>query len=63
MLAGGVILDHRLDCFAGWHVCLDCVEKGDELLMPMALHIAVDDCAVEGVGGSKERGRSQQIIF
>jgi|SRR6516164_1121957 len=42
MLVGSVIVEDRMDGFAGRSRRLDGVEEADELLMPMALHVAAD---------------------
>ena len=55
MLVSGVVVDHRLDLLAGRNVALDGLEEADELLVPMALHAASDDIAVEHVE-SRENG-------
>src|SRR6516164_8258311 len=52
MLVGGVIVDDRMDLLTLGDLRVDLIEEADELLMPMALHIAADDGAVENV----ERG-------
>jgi hypothetical protein len=38
-----------VDLLSRWHLRLDGVEEADELLVPVALHIAADDGAVEDV--------------
>src|SRR4029079_6106924 len=38
------------------------VEEADELLVPMALHVAADDGAVENVKGGKQRGRAVALV-
>jgi hypothetical protein len=40
---------------------LDGVEEADELLMPMPLHVAADDRAVENVQRGKQRRRSIRL--
>jgi hypothetical protein len=47
MLVGGVVVQDRVDRLAGGDFALDGVEEADELLMPMALHVAADDGSVE----------------
>ena len=41
---------------------LDGVEEADELLMPVALHAAADDGAVEDVEGGEQRGRAVALV-
>ena len=47
---------------AGRHLALDGVEEADELLMPVALHAAADDGAVEHVQGGEQRGRAVALV-
>jgi transposase len=57
MLVGGVIVEDHMHCFAGRNRRLDGVEEADELLMPMALHVAADHRAVEDVERGEQRRR------
>jgi hypothetical protein len=47
-----VIVDDCVDHFSRRNLRLDRIEEADELLVPMALHVAADDGAVEDVEGS-----------
>src|ERR1019366_8509007 len=58
MLVGRVIVDDRMSCLASWNLGFDGIEKADELLMPMTLHVAPDHRAVKNVEGGEERRRS-----
>ena len=49
MLVRGVIVEDGVNDFAGWNLGLDGVEEPDELLMPVALHVATDYRAVEHI--------------
>jgi hypothetical protein len=40
-----------VDFLSGRHLRLDGIEEADELLVPVALHIAADDGPVEDVEG------------
>lgn len=51
VLVGCVVVDDGVDLLSRRHLRFDGVEKADELLVPVALHIAADDGAVEDVGG------------
>src|SRR4051812_28357746 len=51
LLVGGVVVEDDVDDLAGWDLCLDGVEEANELLVPVALHAAADDGAVEDVEG------------
>ena len=59
---GGVVVEDRVDRLAGGNLALDGVEKADELLMPMALHVAADHCAVEDVHRGEQRRRAVPLI-
>jgi hypothetical protein len=41
---------------------LDRIEKADEVLAPMALHVAPDDSAIEDVKGSEQRGGTVTLV-
>ena len=46
MLVGRIVVDDGVDHFSHRDLLLDGVEKADELLMAMALHVAANDGAV-----------------
>ena len=52
-VSGIVVEDHVYD-LAGRHGRFDAVEETDELLVPMALRVAVNDCAIEDIEGACE---------
>src|SRR5580658_814334 len=58
VLVGGVVVEDRMDGLAGGALALDGVEETDELLMPMALHVAADHGSVEHVHRRKQRRRA-----
>ncbi|AWM29807.1 hypothetical protein AOX55_00004371 (plasmid) [Sinorhizobium fredii CCBAU 25509] len=51
-----------MDRLVGRHLGVDGVEKTDELLMPVTLHVPADDGAVEHVEGGKQRGRAMPLV-
>ena len=55
MLVGGVVVEDHVDDLSGGNLRLNGVEEADELLVPMALHVAADDLAVENVEGGEQR--------
>ena len=57
-----VIVDDCVDHFSRRDLRLDRIEEADELLVPMALHVAADDGAVEDVEGSEERGGTVTLV-
>ena len=44
------------------HLRFDGVEEADELLVPVALHIAADDGAVEDVEGREQCRRAMTLV-
>src|SRR5271154_993482 len=63
MLVGGIVIENDMDDLTGWNLHLDGIQKSNEFLMTMALHIAADDCAVENVeSGEQRRGAVPFVI-
>src|SRR5579872_6655145 len=62
MLMGGVIVEDRMDGLACRDLALDGVEKADELLMPVALHVAADDGSVEHVHRGEQGRRPVPLV-
>src|SRR5215472_16631742 len=62
MLVGGVIVDDRMDLLTLGDLRVDLIEEADELLMPMALHIAADDGAVENVERGEQCRRAVALV-
>ncbi len=60
---GRVIMEDDVTDFPGGNLGIDGVEEADKLLMPVALHIAADDGAVErGECGEQGRGAVPLVI-
>ena len=57
-----VIVEDDVDDLAGRDLSLDCVQKADELLMPVPLHAAADDCAVEHAERGKQDGGAVPLV-
>ena len=55
MLLGGVVVENEVDDLTYRDLSLSRVEKADELLIAMALHVLADDRAVEHVTGVEQR--------
>ena len=49
MFVGRIVVDDGVDGLSRRDLRLDGVEKADELLVPVALHVAADNSAVEDV--------------
>src|SRR6201981_1693408 len=62
MLVGCVVVDDGVDLLSRRHLRLDSVEEADELLVPVALHIAADDGAVEDVEGREQCRRAMTLV-
>src|SRR6201982_2825023 len=62
MLVGGVVFDDGVDRLALGDLRFDGVEETNELLVPMAFHVASDDSAVEDIECSKQRGGSMTFV-
>jgi hypothetical protein len=58
----GVVVDDGVDLLSRRHLRLDGVEEADELLVPVALHIAADDGAVEDVEGREQCRRAMTLV-
>src|SRR5260370_40223319 len=63
MLVRCVVAEDHMNCLARRDLSLEGVEEADELLMPMPLHVATDDRAVENVQRSKQRRRSMALVI
>ena len=55
MFVGRVVVDDGVDRHSHWHLRLGGVEEADELLVPVALHVAADDGAVKHIEGGEQR--------
>ena len=62
MFVGGVIVDNGVNVFAGWYLTFDLVEKADEFLVPVVLHVLTDDLALVHVEGRKQRCRAMPLV-
>src|SRR6202453_797773 len=62
VLMGGVIVDDGVDRLSRGNLLLDDIEKANELLMAMALHVAADHRAVEDVHRGEQRRRAMPLI-
>ena len=52
-----------MDQLAGRDSALDGIEEADELLMPVSLHAAAEDDAIERVEGGKRGGRAVPLVI
>src|SRR6476619_3006718 len=62
MLVGRIVVDDGMDRLSRRDLRLDGVEEADELLVPVALHVAADDSAVEDVEGGEQRRRAMAFV-
>jgi hypothetical protein len=59
----GVVVDNGMDQVVDWDRTLDGIEEADELLMPVSLHAAADDLAVEHVEGGEQRRDAVALVI
>src|SRR5277367_430676 len=62
MLVGGIVVKNDMNDLADRNLRLDRVQKSNEFLMTMALHIATDDRAVEDVESGEQRRRAVPFV-
>src|SRR6202035_1705139 len=58
----GVVVVDGVDRLAGLDLALDGVREADELLMPVPLHAAADDLALQDVEGGEQGGRAVALV-
>lgn len=63
MLVGGIVVENDVDDLTDRNLRLDGVQKSNEFLMTMALHIATDDRAVEDVESGEQYCRAVPFII
>ena len=63
MLVRGVIVEHGMDQFAGWHVALDGIEETNEFAMSVALHASADHPSVEHAERGEQGGRAVPLVI
>ena len=62
MLMGGVVVEDNVDGLVGRDLSVNNVQEANELLVPVALHIAPDNRPVEDVQGGEERRGSIAFV-
>ena len=62
VLVGGVVIKDDMHGLACRNVVFQPIEETDELLMPVALHVAPEDRAIEHVERGKKRGGAVALI-
>jgi hypothetical protein len=63
MFVGGIVVENDVDDLADRNLRLDGVQKSNEFLMTMALHVAADDRAVEDVKRSEQRRGTVPLVI
>src|SRR5260370_24572673 len=58
----GIVVDDRVDRLSLGNVRVDLIEEADEFLMPVALHVAADNCAVEDLERGEHRGGAVALV-
>ena len=59
----GVVVEDGMDQFADRDRAVDGIEEADELLVPVSLHAAAEDDAIEGIEGGKQNGRAVPLVI
>ena len=62
VLMGSIVVEDHMDRLVGRHLALDSIEKADEFLVPVALHAASDDLAVQDVEGGEQGGGAMALV-
>ena len=62
MFVGCVVVDDGVDRLSRRHLRFDGIEEADKLLVPMVLHVATDDGAIEDVESGEERSRAMTFV-
>ena len=62
MLVGGVVVDNGVNGLSGRNLLLDDIEKSDEFLLAMTLHVATDHRAVEDVHRGEQCRRAVPLV-
>ena len=63
MLVGRIIVDNGVDGLVCRNIALDAVEKSDELLVAMALHVLPDDGCIQNVQRRKQGGCAVALVI
>ena len=64
VFVGAVVVENDMDHLTGWDIALDNVQEANELLVPMAFHVAADHGAIEPIeGGEQGRGPVSLVIM
>lgn len=63
MLVRGIIVENDVHGLVGWHTGIDRVQKPDELLMPVLLHVAPDHGSIKDVEHGKQYGDAVTLVI
>src|SRR5260221_12712636 len=58
----GIVVDDRVDRLSLGNVRVDLIEEADEFLMPMALHVAAGNGAVQDIERGEQRGGAVALV-
>ena len=56
-----IVVEDHMDRLVGRHLALDGIEKADEFLVPVALHAAADDLALEDIECGEQGGEPWRL--
>jgi hypothetical protein len=63
VLVGGVVVEDGVDGLSSRDLAFDGVQEPDELLVPVALHAAADDLALQHVKGGEQGGCAMALVI
>jgi len=63
MLVRRVIVEDHVDDLSRWEIRFDSVQEANEFLMPMALHAATDNLALENIECGEEGRRAVAFVI
>ena len=61
-LCVAIVVEDDMDRLVGRHLALDGIEKADEFLVPVALHAAADDLALEDIECGEQGGGAMAFV-
>ena len=62
VLVSRIVVEDDVHGFIHWHLGFNGVQEADELLMPVTLHVAPNDGAIEQVQAGKQRGGAMALV-
>jgi len=63
VLVGRIVVEDDMERLVGRHLALDGIEKADEFLMPVALHVAPDDLSLKDIESGEQGCRTVALVI